>query len=106
VPRVRKQGPGQTFSWSMRALNAATSVERWVQFWGSEETARAAWEVLGGTSGGCRLHGVGWHYDAPELDRDSIDDDDELYARRLEYLREHGITCPGRAKCCARDGAA
>jgi hypothetical protein len=106
MPRVRKRGPAQAVSWSLRAHNAAIDIGSWVQFWGSEDAARDAWSRLRDTAGGCRLHGVRWFYDAPHLDADGVPSDDpDLMAARLAWLREHGITCPGRARCCARDHA-
>jgi len=106
MPRVHKRGKGRPWAWTLRAMWAALSGPSWIDYWGGEDEALAAWRALKDTEPGCRLHSLRFCYDAPHLEADGLPSDDpELMARRLEYLRAHGITCPGRAKCCARKEA-
>jgi len=107
MPRVHKRGKHRPWTWSLPAMWAALERVTWVEYWGGEDQAREAWKALRDSEPGCRLHSLMFTFDVPDLEAKNglPSDDPELMARRLEYLKAHGITCPGRSACCAKKAA-
>jgi hypothetical protein len=52
MPRRRRGTKGRPIRWSVLAMNSLLDMPDWVEFWGSEEEARRAWNALKDTAPG------------------------------------------------------